>query len=138
METQFRQLTEWRGRFYLQPIHKERQRPNVPGNEAVSENTCSIDSGGNIVTWHTAAESLFGCLPSDALGQSFYHFCDPAEAYDGRFERVLSTAYRRGRAKSEHRFISKNGSCFRGSIMVKPIWDRGEFRGYTVSIEPIF
>jgi PAS domain S-box-containing protein len=137
MDFQYRQLGEWRGRFYLQMVHQARQSPEMPVNNQDSDETCSIDSAGAVVTWQQRAESLFGYLPSEALGQCFYHFCDPAETYDGRFERVLSAAYRRGRVTSKHQFIGKDGSSFRGNMVVKPIWERGEFCGYTVSIEQL-
>jgi PAS domain S-box-containing protein len=132
MDLAFRRLAESNGRFFLQPISAEKSW-SFRG-ASIADASCTLDTAGIVLSWDAGAERLFGYLAAEALGQSFYHFCDPRQVFDGSFERILSLAYRDGQAKCQCSCIAKDDQKFDVDVSVKPIWYRREFRGYAVAI----
>src|SRR3954451_10994246 len=90
----------------------------------------TLDRVANVTSWNEEAELLFGYPEETALGKPLYHFLDLEALSPGSVEWELLTAYYRGTSICNRQFVHSDGSRFRATAEVTPLWD-GEFSGYT-------
>ncbi len=96
--------------------------------EDVSVVTCDLE--GTVQTFSRGAEKLFGYRAEDVVGtQSVAIFHQP-EAVEELVPRLLKQAAEEGLFEEEVTLVRKNGSEFRGRLVVRPVLREGELVGY--------
>ncbi len=71
-----------------------------------------LDAGGLVTTWNEGAERIKGYTASEAIGQPFASFFNPAAVADGEPARELDTAAREGRFHGESWRTRKDGTQY--------------------------
>ena len=112
----------------LKSIVAERKRLQEQLSQLTSIIECASDAiviytiGGTIVSWNTAAESLYGYLPREVLGRSRYMLMEPDRRDDatGTSDK-LTQRERMGLSEAIH--IRKDGKRIRVSISLSPVKD---------------
>ena len=89
-----------------------------------------LDPQGNIRTWNRGGERIKGYLAAEVLGTHYSRFYTEEEAQAGLPLLNLSIAATRGRYSGEGWRVRKNGSRFRASVMIDPIWNGDELIGF--------
>jgi PAS domain S-box-containing protein len=107
-------------------------RPEPPSEYAV----VTLDRTANVTCWNAEAEQLFGYSAEMAIGKPFYHFLDLESLAPGGVEWELRTAYYRGTSICIRQYTRSDGSRFRATAEVLPLWD-GEFLGYRLSFNAV-
>jgi PAS domain S-box-containing protein len=111
------------------------------GNGAAHSGDCAqvdecavitLDRSENVTSWNAEAERLFGYSARAAVNKPLYHFLDLESLTPGSVEWELLTAYYRGASSCTRQYTHKNGSHFRATAEVVPLWD-GEFVGYRLT-----
>jgi PAS domain S-box-containing protein len=92
----------------------------------------TLDRTACVTDWNEEAERLFGYSAETAIGKPFYHFLDLESLTPGSVEWELLTAYYRGMSTCDRQFARSDGSCFRATAKITPLWD-GEFLGYRLT-----
>jgi PAS domain S-box-containing protein len=96
----------------------------------------TLDQAANVVSWNAAAARLFGYSAAAAVGKPLYHFLDLETVDPGSVEWELRTAYYRGSSTCTRRYRHHNGSGFRATEEITPLWD-GEFLGYKLTLNDV-
>ena len=92
----------------------------------------TVDPDGNIVTWNSGAEQLFGYSEADIIGQKLAVLFPPEDRAAGIPEQEIAAAAAKGRATDERWHIRKDGSRFFASGVLGPIFDEdSKLRGFT-------
>jgi PAS domain S-box-containing protein len=89
-----------------------------------------LDVEGIIRTWNPGGERIKGYVGAEVLGSHFSRFYPPDEVDDGLPQKNLDMAAAQGRFAAESWRIRKDGSRFRASIVIDPIWEDGRLLGY--------
>lgn len=91
-----------------------------------------MDLDGTILTWSKEAERTKGYKPAEIIGQNFRLFYLPKQRQELLPEQLLAQARKEGRAKHIGMRVRKNGTTFRGSILITALHDEeGHVVGYT-------
>jgi PAS domain S-box-containing protein len=124
----------------------KRQRPLSPPiddstqvNVSAQVINCAVvtlDQAANVISWNAEAVRLFGYSPAAAIGKPLYHFLDLETLVPDSLEWELRTAYYRGSSTCNRRYRCRNGSCFRATEQITPLWD-GEFVGYNLTLHDV-
>lgn len=96
----------------------------------------TLDRTANVTSWNAEAEQLFGYSAELATGKPFYHFLDLESLAPGSVEWELRTAYYRGTSICIRQYARSDGSRFRATAEVLPLWDE-EFLGYRLSFNAV-
>lgn len=72
----------------------------------------TLDAVGNVATWNSGAEHLFGYAPADVIGQPFGHFFSTRHIKQARPQTLLKQVESEGRAEFESWQRRKNGGRF--------------------------
>ncbi|HEL7666997.1 TPA: PAS domain S-box protein [Stenotrophomonas maltophilia] len=89
-----------------------------------------LDPTGVIQTWNPGGQRIKGYRTADVVGTNFSRFYLPEEAQAGLPERNLRTAALEGRYVAEGWRLRQDGSRFRASVVIDPIWEDGELVGF--------
>jgi PAS domain S-box-containing protein len=124
---------------------KFRPKPVRSGSELCSANGTAqapvyavviLDRAACVLEWNDEAERLFGYMAEAAIGKPFYHFLDLESLTPGSVEWELLTAYYRGASTCDRQYAHSDGSHFRASAEITPLWD-GEFLGYRLTFNSV-
>jgi PAS domain S-box-containing protein len=96
----------------------------------------TLDQAANVTSWNAEAARLFGYSPAAAIGKPLYHFLDLETVEPGSVEWELRTAYYRGSSTCNRRYRCSNGTGFRATEEITPLWD-GEFVGYKLTLNDV-
>ncbi|HGM6356926.1 TPA: nitrogen regulation protein NR(II) [Stenotrophomonas maltophilia] len=89
-----------------------------------------LDPSGVIQTWNPGGQRIKGYQAADVVGTNFSLFYLPEEAQAGLPERNLRTAALEGRYVAEGWRLRQDGTRFRASVVIDPIWEDGELVGF--------
>lgn len=90
-----------------------------------------LDSGGNVLTWNSAATRLKGYRADEIIGKYFSVFYTPEDIAAGKCERELEAAAREGRFEDESWRVRKDGSRFWASVVITALRDdKGDLKGF--------
>jgi PAS domain S-box-containing protein len=84
-----------------------------------------LDPEGLVSSWNAGAERIKGFAPSEVIGRHFRTFYLEEDRARGEPERALETARREGGVSAEGWRVRKDGSQFRASVVIDPIYDDG-------------
>lgn len=90
----------------------------------------SMDSAGNIDSWNTGAEKMFGYDTEEIIGRPIDVLFTPEEASRGVPSREMRTARQKGRASDERWHLRNDGSRFFASGVTIPLYIGNELSGY--------
>jgi PAS domain S-box-containing protein len=95
-----------------------------------------LDRTACVTDWNDEAERLFGYSAKTAIGKPFYHFLELESLTPGSVEWELLTAYYRGTSTCIRQYTHSDGSHFRATAEVVPLWD-GDFLGYRLTFSSV-
>lgn len=81
----------------------------------------TTDSNGDVTTWNTGSERLFGYQDQEIIGQSAELIFTRSDRRDGVPQREMATALEQGRALDERWHRRKDGSVFFASGVMQPL-----------------
>ena len=94
--------------------------------ESVSDYSIfATDTTGRILSWNRGAERLFGYTEAELLGQTDSILFTPEDRERGEPERELQQAATAGRSEAQRWHVRRDGSLFRASDIVAPLFDDG-------------
>lgn len=87
---------------------------------------------GVVASWNAGAERFKGYSADEIIGQHFSRFYTPEDRAAGIPEKALQTAHDTGKFEDEGWRVRKDGTLFRASVVLDPIFDPdGELLGFT-------
>ncbi|MBN6110633.1 PAS domain-containing sensor histidine kinase [Xanthomonas bonasiae] len=89
-----------------------------------------LDPEGFILSWNTGGRHIKGYEEAEIVGQHFSRFYTPQDAAAGLPRKGLDAARREGRYEAEGWRVRKDGSQFRASVVIDPVWKDGALVGY--------
>lgn len=89
-----------------------------------------LDPEGNIISWNAGGHRIKGYSAEEIIGQNFSKFYLPEDVEKGIPKRGLETARTAGKYESEGWRLRKDGSRFRASVVIDPIYQQGVLLGY--------
>ncbi len=119
--------------------------PNVAGNIALDDETRQfalllnsvtdyaiymLDPEGYIRSWNPGGARIKGYSAEDVIGQNFSRFYTPEDIASGLPQRGLEIARREGKFEAEGWRVRKDGTRFRASVVIDPIWQDGHLIGF--------
>jgi PAS domain S-box-containing protein len=91
-----------------------------------------LSKEGFIQSWNKGAEKIKGYTEQEALGKHFHVFYTPEDQASGLPDRLISEAFRNGRAYHEGWRVKKDGTKFWGTVSITCLHnDRGEVIGFS-------
>jgi PAS domain S-box-containing protein len=92
----------------------------------------TMDPDGNVTSWNTGAQNIFGFSENEILGESAAIVFTPEDRAQGCDKAEMKVAFEKGQAADERWHIRKDGSRFFASGMLTPLYaEEGELRGFT-------
>jgi PAS domain S-box-containing protein len=99
---------------------------------------CMLDPAGEIATWNSGAERLFGYAPEHIIGRGVGSFYTPADVGLGLPEQHLRAALEHGRSESEGLRVRQGGSAFDAHVVLAPARDSdGALRGFSLVVHDV-
>ena len=89
-----------------------------------------LDPNGFIRSWNPGGERIKGYTDLEIVGQHFSRFYTPEDVVRGEPQRGLQCARTQGKFEAEGWRLRKDGTRFRASVVIDPIWQDGELIGY--------
>lgn len=89
-----------------------------------------LDPQGGIVSWNAGGERIKGSRAEEIIGQHFSCFYTAKERAGGEPERALGAAREQGKYAKEGWRVRKDGSHFRASVVIDPVYDDGRLVGF--------
>ena len=89
-----------------------------------------LDPNGVIRSWNPGGERIKGYTDREIVGQHFSRFYTPKDIVRGEPQRGLEAARTQGKFESEGWRLRKDGTRFRASVVIDPIWQDGELIGF--------
>jgi PAS domain S-box-containing protein len=89
-----------------------------------------LSPDGYVQTWNMGAQRMTGYTPGEILDRHYSCFFSPADRAAKRPENELHQAMEHGRYEEEGWRIRKNGTRYWANVVVTPIQDNGEHRGF--------
>ncbi|HEY0502818.1 MAG TPA: ATP-binding protein [Lysobacter sp.] len=89
-----------------------------------------LDADGFIRSWNPGGERIKGYSDREIVGQHFSRFYTPEDIARGEPQRGLETARSAGRFEAEGWRLRKDGTRFRASVVIDPIWQNGALIGF--------
>lgn len=84
-----------------------------------------LDPQGNVTNWNAGAALIKGYTEAEIVGQHFSRFYTDEDRAAGLPARALATALAEGKYEAEAWRVRKDGSRFRASVLIDPIYDEG-------------
>lgn len=92
-----------------------------------------LDQHGNIVSWNSGAERIFGYAPQEIIGQPVSTLYFPEDQRSGKARQMLNLAALEGRYEAELWKRRKDGSGIWGDVLITALRDEaGQVRGYSL------
>lgn len=89
-----------------------------------------LDPNGYVRSWNSGGERIKGYSQDEIVGQHFSRFYLPEDIEKGMPMAGLEVARACGKYEAEGWRLRKDGTRFRASIVIDPIWHEGELIGY--------
>jgi PAS domain S-box-containing protein len=89
-----------------------------------------LDRNGYVRSWNSGGQRIKGYSQDEIVGQHFSRFYLPEDVESGLPEKGLEAARTRGKYEAEGWRLRKDGTRFRASVVIDPIWHEGELVGY--------
>jgi PAS domain S-box-containing protein len=89
-----------------------------------------LDANGYIRSWNPGGERIKGYTDREIVGQHFSRFYTPEDVVKGEPQRGLECARTQGKFEAEGWRLRKDGTRFRASVVIDPIWHEGELIGF--------
>jgi len=89
-----------------------------------------LDPNGVVRNWNPGGQRIKGYTREEIVGQHFSKFYTDEDRLAGEPEHGLRMAREQGRYEKEGWRLRKDGSRFRASIVLDPIWQDGQLVGY--------
>ncbi len=91
----------------------------------------TLDLHGMITSWNAGAERIKGYTAAEIVGRHLSTFCTEADRRAGEAERALAEAATVGHFSAECWRVRKDGSQFRASIVINPVFSSdGDLLGF--------
>jgi PAS domain S-box-containing protein len=91
-----------------------------------------LDANGNVITWNTGAAKIKGYSTEEIIGKNFASFYTADDVADGKPQRNLREAGRRGYVRDQGLRVRKDGSTFEAEVVITALRDdTGEIRGFS-------
>src|SRR5438270_6242563 len=91
-----------------------------------------LDASGNIVTWNTGAQKIKGYTAEEIVGKNFACFYTADDVAEGKPQRNLREAARRGYIRDQGLRVRKDGTTFEAEVVLTVLRDeKGNVRGYS-------
>ena len=84
-----------------------------------------LDTNGVIRSWNAGGERIKGYTAEEIIGQNFSRFYPPEDVAQGVPRQNLETATTKGKCEAEGWRLRKDGSRFRASVVIDPIFHSG-------------
>lgn len=99
--------------------------------ESVSDHALYlIDTNGLVCSWNPGAERIKGYRSDEVIGTHFSRFHCPEDRESGEPARSLVIAAREGRYASEGWRLRSDGSRFRASVVIEPVFEGRQLVGF--------
>ncbi|MEP7350598.1 MAG: PAS domain S-box protein [Sphingorhabdus sp.] len=86
---------------------------------------------GIVSSWNAGAQRIKGYAPSEIIGEHFSKFYTSADREKGAPAKALATALEQGQFDSEGWRVRKDGTHFRASVVIDPVYrDDGTLAGF--------
>ena len=89
-----------------------------------------LDTNGVIRSWNAGGERIKGYTAEEIIGQNFSKFYPPEDVAQGVPGQNLETAKTKGKCEAEGWRLRKDGSRFRASVIIDPIFQSGVLVGF--------
>jgi len=89
-----------------------------------------LDANGYVRSWNSGGQRIKGYQQAEIIGQHFSKFYLPEDVLKGLPEVGLAAAREHGKYEGEGWRLRKDGSRFRASVVIDPIWHEGRHVGY--------
>jgi PAS domain S-box-containing protein len=89
-----------------------------------------LDPEGVITNWNAGGQRIKGYSAAEIVGHHFSRFYTDEDREAGEPERGLLAARSEGRYEKEGWRVRKDGTRFRASVVIDPIWQDGQLIGY--------
>lgn len=89
-----------------------------------------MDPDGVVCTWNPGAQRIKGYSAEEVIGTHFSRFHCPADRDAGEPERSLSIAASEGRYAGEGWRVRSDGSRFRASVVIEPVYEAEHLVGF--------
>lgn len=89
-----------------------------------------LDTDGIVRSWNAGGYRIKGYTADEIIGQHFSKFYLPEDAAHGVPDQSLLTAKSEGKYESEGWRMRKDGSRFRASVVIDPIYQAGALLGF--------
>ena len=89
-----------------------------------------LDPQGYVRSWNSGGQRIKGYSQDEIIGQHFSKFYLPEEVEKKMPESGLEAARTRGKYEAEGWRLRKDGTRFRASVVIDPIWREGQLIGY--------
>jgi PAS domain S-box-containing protein len=89
-----------------------------------------LDTHGCVSNWNPGGERIKGYRRDEIIGQHFSRFYTEEDRAAGEPERGLRAAREEGRYEREGWRMRKDGTRFRASVVIDPIWQGDQLMGY--------
>jgi PAS domain S-box-containing protein len=89
-----------------------------------------LDPQGYVRSWNSGGQRIKGYSQDEIIGQNFSKFYLPEDVEKGMPELGLEAARTQGKYEAEGWRLRKDGTRFRASVVIDPIWHDGQLIGY--------
>jgi PAS domain S-box-containing protein len=89
-----------------------------------------LDANGFVRSWNAGGQRIKGYQQGEIIGQHFSRFYLPEDVQQGLPGVGLAAAREHGKYEGEGWRLRKDGTRFRASVVIDPIWHEGRHVGY--------
>jgi two-component system CheB/CheR fusion protein len=111
-------------------VRKSEERLRVTVQSATDYVIITMDVNGNIESWNSGAERIFGYKAEELIGKYTGVIYTPGDRAANAAEKEMETAKKDGRATDERWHLRKNGSRIFLSGVLAPIRNNGTLTGF--------
>ncbi len=91
-----------------------------------------LDPAGHVATWNSGAEKAKGYSVEEIVGEYFGRFYTPEDRANGKPERMLAEAQRKGHVRDQGLRVRKDGTTFHADVLITAVHDAtGRLRGFS-------
>lgn len=98
---------------------------------------CMISLNGEVQSWNSGAERLFGYTADEIVGRSFSCFYTPADREGKVPEAQLALAREQGRFEAEGLRIRRGGGAFDANVLITVLRDKHGARGFSLVVRDV-
>ncbi|MDP2343957.1 MAG: ATP-binding protein [Deltaproteobacteria bacterium] len=97
----------------------------------------TLDDGGHVTTWNTAAERMKGYTAAEIVGQHFSMLYPEEGRRRGEPMEHLRAAAREGRFRGEGVRTRKNGERYLADVLIVPMYEEGKLFGFSKVVQDL-